>query len=115
MRTNHLAESIVHTAVEGDGSRATVVCALRRLSAFGGFSRLCRGGHVDAGAERSTAVGRGAYATLHINGGHAASHVSHIDPENGLTFTVVEWHIIERHVDTGVIRTADAEIGIAYS
>ena len=112
MGIDHLAEGIVHAAVEGDGSGATVVCALRRLSAFGGLSRLCRGGHGAAGAEGGAAVGGGAYAAMDIERGHAAGHVGHIDPKDGLALAIVERHIVEGHVDAGVVGASDAEIGV---
>ena len=115
MGIHHLAESVVHTAVEGDGSGATVVCALRRLSAFGGLSRLCRGGHVDAGSKGCATVGGGAYAALDIERGHAAGHIGHIDPKDSLTLAIVERDIIECHIDTRVVGTTDAEIGVPYS
>ena len=105
MRTNHLAESIVHTAVERQFI-TTLISALYSL-----ISTL----HIDAGAEGGAAVGRGAYATLHINGGHAASHISHIHPKDCLALAIVEWHIVECHVDTRVVCAANTEIGIAYS
>ena len=49
---------------------------------------------------------------MDIERGHAASHVGHIDPEDGLALAIVERHIVEGHVDAGVVGTTDAEIGV---
>ena len=103
MSIDHLSEGIVHAAVESQAYP-------RPLPKGKG---VCfRGGHVDAGAEGGAAVGRGAYAALDIERGHAASHVGHVDPKDGLALAIVERHIVEGHVDAGVVGTTNTEIGV---
>ena len=73
------------------------------------------GGHVDAGSEGCATVGGSSHAALDIQRGHTAGHIGHIDPKDSLTLAIVERDIIERHIDTRVVGTTDAEIGVPYS
>ena len=98
---HHLTEGVVHTPVECQREvvrRVGVPCV-----------------HVQRRTERGTTVGRGAHAALHINARHGCRHIRHVHPENGLALLVVERHIVHRHIDTGVVRTAHAEIGVAHT
>ena len=108
MGIHHLAESVVHTAVEGEGIMANRILGSR-------FPTLVTRLHINARTKRCATVGGGAYTALDIERGHAAGHIGHIDPKDSLTLAIVERDIIERHVDTGVIGTTDAEIGVPYS
>ena len=108
MGIHHLAESVVHTAVEGEGIMANRILGSR-------FPTLVTRLHINARTKRCATVGGGAYATLDIERGHAASHVGHIDPKDGLALAIVERDIIECHIDTRVVGTTDAEIGVPYS
>ena len=108
MGIDHLAEIVVHTAVKGEGVMANRILGSR-------FPTLVTRLHINTRTKRCATVGGGAYTALDIERGHAAGHIGHIDPKDGLTLAIVERDIIERHVDTGVIGTTDAEIGVPYS
>ena len=101
MSRSHFAEGVVHTAVE-----------TQRVVANG---VIIAGVHVQACAERGGTIGGCTYTALHINARHRGSHIRHVDPENGLALLVIERYVVDSHVDTCVVGTAHAEIGVAYT
>ena len=74
-----------------------------------------KGIHIDGRTERSRTVGRSTYTTLYINAVQAWRHIRHIDPEHSLTLRIIERHIVHSHIDTGMVRTTYAEIGVPDS
>ena len=105
---DHLAEGVVHTAVEIEfGSDGSGMTALRH----GGIE----GTKVDAGTETTTAIGTRSDTSLYLQTAHAACHISQVDPEDRLTLGIIERHLVHGHVDTRLVGTAHMEIGVADS
>ena len=112
MRIHHFAKGIVHTAVEGYAYPRTL--RGREFSpSKGEIEGVCL--HINTRTERSATIGRSADTALHIQRGHTARHIGHVHPEDGLALAIVERHIVERHIDTRVVRTTNTKIGITYS
>ncbi len=97
----HLAERIVHTAVETQRIVAHSVI----------ITRL----HIEACTKRSRTVGGRTHTALHVNARHRGCHIRHIHPEDGLALLVVERHIVHGHIDTRMVSTAYTEIGVAHT
>ena len=70
--------------------------------------------HVKPRTESRTAR-TGAYTALHVYLRDGRSHVGHVHPENRLTLLIVQLYLIHRHVDTRMVGTAYAEIGVPHS
>lgn len=99
VRIRHLAEGIVHSAVESDGEPAAIHLPSVRP-------------HIQTGAEGGGTVGAGAYAALYLYLRQGRTHIGHVHPEHPLALAVVQRYVVHRHVDPRVVRAADAEIGV---
>ena len=100
MCAEHLAEGVVHTAVERQINVTALVLTCE---------------HVQACTERRHTVSGCTYTSLYIHRTDGRCHVSHVHPEHCLTLCIVQRHVVHCHVDARMICAADAEVRVSYA